>query len=472
MTHEIELPGQQGAADRFVAEHGHLFRYVVAWQKYITWDGKRWDLDGGDVLMRRYWQDHLRSKIAWIAENKTGADLREALEGAQVMASAAWEGAMVSLCKARTALDFAELDADPYVLNVGNGVLDLRSGELRPHDPEALCTRLAPVDWDPEAQCPKWLDYLAWAMQGDAERVAYLQRFFGLCLTGDAEHELAHFFYGDGGNGKTTVVKTIETILGDYARRAPSRVLMQRKHESHPTELAGMCGRRLVVFAETNENQTIDEQQLKICASKDIVSARRMREDFWDFTPTHKSILLTNNRPRIRGQDDGIWRRIVLVEWGASVEQSEKDPHFGDRFVPELPGILRWAWEGLQRMLADGLRPPAAVREATRIYRSAEDSVTRWIESECTLDPNARTSTTELYAAYSAWAERTFETRLTANAFGRRLTAAGFDAEKAGAGARVRAGLKLRRAGGDRQEARSAALGAFQARLRETPAKA
>jgi putative DNA primase/helicase len=355
-----------------------------------------------------------------------------------------WENAMLTLCQARAPIDHRDLDADPNLLNCANGILDLETGTLYDHDPSANCTRLAPVEWDPNAECPKWLAYLDWAMQGDAERVSYLQRFFGLCLTGDAEHELAHFFWGDGGNGKTTVVKTIEKVLGDYASRAPARMLMRRKHESHPTELAGMCGRRLVVFAETDENQTLDEQTLKLVASKDPVPARRMHEDFWEYVPTHKAVLLTNNKPRIRGQDQGVWRRIVLLEWGASVSDADKDPHFADRFNTELPGILRWAWKGLRSVRASGLRPPAAVREATASYRGDEDSVPKWIEAACALDPRARASAAELYAAYSSWAEMHFETRLTQAAFGKRLDAAGYQAAKGTGGVRVRTGIRLK----------------------------
>ncbi|MES1185090.1 MAG: phage/plasmid primase, P4 family [Myxococcales bacterium] len=444
MTDAIELPGQQGAAEKFVARYGNLFRYSAAWKKYIAWDGKRWSTDSGTVFVRGLWQQHLRDTLQWIAANVSAKEMPDALEAVSAMANVNWENAMLTLCQARAPIDYRVLDADPNLLNCNNGIVDLASGELYDHDPTAHCTRLAPVNWEPSAECPKWLDFLTWAMQGDSDRVAYLQRFFGLCLTGDAEHELAHFFWGDGGNGKTTAIKTLEKILGDYARRAPARVLMQRKHESHPTELAGMCGRRLVVFAETNENQTLDEQMLKLVASKDVISARRMHEDFWDYAPTHKAVLLTNNRPRIRGQDEGVWRRIVLLEWGASVTEANKDPHYADRFDAELPGILRWAWEGLRAARADGLRPPAAVREATADYRGAEDSVPQWIETACVLDPKAKAGAGELYAAYSAWAEMHFETRLTQTAFGKRLDAVGCAAAKGTGGARVRTGIRLR----------------------------
>ncbi len=445
MTNDVELPGQQGAADKFVARYGHMFRYATAWRKYITWDGKRWNEEQCSELVRQQSHNHLKDTLVWIASNVPRDEMPDALDGVKNMSDVNYENAMLTLCQARTTFDFRQLDAEPYLLNCNNGVLDLKTGDLYEHDPEAFCTRLAPVDWDPAAECPEWLAYLDWAMQGDADRVAYLQRFFGLCLTGDAEHELAHFFYGDGGNGKTTVVKTIETILGDYARRAPANLLMQRKHESHPTEKAHMCGRRLIVFAETNENQTIDEQVLKVVSSKDTITARRMREDFWDFAPTHKAVLLTNNKPRVRGQDEGVWRRIVLVEWGASVSEAEKDPHFPDRFVPELPGILRWAWQGLQRVLTSGgLKPPEAIKQSSREYRAAEDSLPRWIEAECVVDANASETSEALYGKYSAWAERCFEARLTLTAFGRRLTDAGYEGGKADGGKRIRRGLRLK----------------------------
>lgn len=440
----IVLPGQQGAADVFVAARGSAFRYIAQWRKYITWDGQRWNQDAGDALVRKLWQEHLRDVIN-VTLTGGSESPKEALKEAAKMSDAHYESAVLLLCQARTLADFRDFDADGYVLNCANGIVDLRSGVLRPHDPSAMCTRFAPVAWEPAAQCPKWLEYLRWAMQGDAERVAYLQRFFGLCLTGDAEHELAHFFWGEGGNGKTTVLKTIEMLLGDYATRAQAKLLMQRKHEPHPTELAALCGRRLVVLAETNENQTLDEQQLKVVASKDPISARRMREDFWTFAPTHKSVLLTNNRPRIRGQDDGVWRRIVLVEWGARVADVEKDPHFGDRFVPELPGILQWAHAGLLEVLRTGrLAAPTSIDATTREYRHAEDSVGRWLDARCSRDRSFVGAAGELYADYSKWADTNNETWLTSQAFGKRLAALGFESSKA-SGERAWRGLRLGR---------------------------
>jgi putative DNA primase/helicase len=439
---KIELPGEQGAAEKFVARWGHVFRYIAPWKKFIAWDGKRWHVESGNVLVRSLWQHHFRETIKWIVENLSGKELGDALDAQPQRATAKYEGAMLTLCQARTMLDYRALDANAWILNVDNGILDLRTGVLQPHAPEALCTRLAPVVWDPNAQCPLWINYLAWCMQGDLERVEYLQRFFGLCLTGDAEYELAHFFFGEGDNGKTTAVKTIETLLGDYARRAPAKMLMTTKYPGHPTDVAGLHGRRLVVFAETNENQTLDEQQLKVCSSKDTISARRMNEDFWDFQPTHKALLLTNNKPRVRGQDKGIWRRIRLVEWGAQVAESEKDEHFGDRFIPELPGILRWAHEGLAKVLRDGMKAPASIENATKEYRENEDSVSRWIGEWCTTGDGMSEMGATLLAAYQAWATGNDGTYMTATAFGRRLGALGYPLHEVRKG-NLRIGLKL-----------------------------
>jgi putative DNA primase/helicase len=439
---KIELPGEQGAAERFVGRWGHVFRYIPQWKKYIAWDGKRWHVESGNVLVRSLWQHHFRETIKWIVENLAGEELASALDAQRLKANAKYENAMLTLCQGRTMASYHDLDANAWILNVDNGILDLRTGVLSPHAPEAMCSKLAPVVWDPDAQCPLWIEYLAWCMQGDLERVDYLQRFFGLCLTGDAEHELAHFFFGEGGNGKTTVVKTIEMLLGDYARRAPAKMLMTSKYPGHPTELAGMHGRRLVVFAETNENATLDEQQLKVCSSKDTISARRMNEDFWDFQPTHKALLLTNNRPRVRGQDKGIWRRIRLVEWGAQVSETEKNEHFGDRFVPELPGILKWAHEGLVKVLHDGMKPPASIEAATKGYQESEDSVSRWVGEFCTTGSNMSDMGSKLFEAYQSWAATNFETYMTATAFGRRLTALGYPAEPDRKGSR-RIGLRF-----------------------------
>jgi putative DNA primase/helicase len=417
---------EQGDADHFAREHGMRVRWVAGWDHYIGWNGQRWTLEGGEIIARQAWQDSLRGMLRSAAATGDETERKTLTGYARKRMSKKAEDATLGLARSRLVIEHRQLDADPWALNLANGTLDLHSMTLGAHDSARLCTKLAPVAWDERATCPRWLDFLQWAMCGDRELVTYLQRFFGLCLTGDASHEVLHVFHGDGGNGKTTAVVVFEGLLGDYAIRAPAKLLMAARHEAHPTEFADFAGRRLVTLAETREDQELDDQVLKLVASRDEIAARRMREDFWRFAPTHKSLLLTNHRPRVAGQDHGIWRRIVLVPWAATIDESKKDRDLPSKLKAELPGILAWAAQGLRDVLRDGLRPPQAVAKATEDYRTNEDAVARWIAAECDTGNDKSARARPLCEAFNAWAHGAREARLSERAFAARLARLGY----------------------------------------------
>jgi P4 family phage/plasmid primase-like protien len=438
---------EQGDAALFAAKHAGRIRYVEAWSKYIGWDGKRWTLEGGERLARTAWRDNLRDMLRDAAKETDPDRVKKLTEYARKRMTSAAEESTIKLAKALLHVNHKSLDADPYVLNLENGILDLRTMQLGPHDPAKLCTRLAPVLWEPGATCPAWLSFLNWAMCGRQDLIDYLQRFFGLCLSGDSSHEKLHVFFGDGSNGKTTVIMVAEGMLGDYAARAPSKLLMKARHEAHPTEIADFAGCRMVTLAETEEDQQIDEQILKLIASKDPTKARRMREDFWEFEPTHKSILLTNHKPRVLGQDRGAWRRLVLVPWEATIEDDRKDTQLPNRLKDtELPGILQWAAAGYLAVQRDGLRPPKPVQDATAGYRIDEDTVARFVESECERGAEFSVQARPLCESFNAWARSGRSGLLSERAVAKRMTALGF-AKEARKDATYWIGVRLRQGG-------------------------
>ncbi|HEX3871321.1 MAG TPA: phage/plasmid primase, P4 family [Pirellulales bacterium] len=419
---------EQGDAALFAAKHSGTIRYVEAWNKYIGWDGKRWTLEGGERLARTAWRDNLRDMLRDAAKETDDDRVKKLTEYARKRMTSAAEESTIKLAKAILHVSHKQLDADPYLLNLENGILDLRTMQLGPHDPAKLCTRLAPVRWEPGAMCPAWLSFLNWAMCGRQDLIDYLQRFFGLCLSGDSSHEKLHVFFGDGSNGKTTVIMVAEGMLGDYAARAPSKLLMKARHEAHPTEIADFAGCRMVTLAETEEDQQIDEQILKLIASKDPMKARRMREDFWEFEPTHKSILLTNHKPRVLGQDRGAWRRLVLVPWEATIEDERKDTQLPNRLVAtELSGILQWAAHGWWAVHTNGLRPPQPVEAATAEYRADEDAVARFLEAECERGDTFSVQARPLCEAFNAWARSGRSGLLSERAVAKRMTVLGFE---------------------------------------------
>lgn len=249
---------------------------------------------------------------------------------------------MVSLARSEPGVPVRpdELDQDPWLLNILNGTIDLRNGELGPHDPDHMITKLAPVGYDPTASCPLWLQFLDKIMDGNEGLIQFLKRAIGYSLTGIIREHVLFVCHGDGRNGKSTFLETILGLLGDYSRKAPPSLLMLKRGKAHPTERAMLYGSRFVPAIESAEDNKFEEAIVKELTGGDTISARRMREDFWDFSPTHHLWLATNHKPVITGTDSGIWSRIALIPFSITIPEQERDTTLAETLQAEWPGIL------------------------------------------------------------------------------------------------------------------------------------
>jgi putative DNA primase/helicase len=351
--------------------------------------------------------------------------------------------AMINLARSEAGVPVrpADLDADPMLLNVLNGTIDLRTGGLRPHRPADMITKLAPVEYEDTARCPLWLDFLEKVFRGDRDLITYVQRLVGYCLTGDVREQALPIFWGAGSNGKSTLVTTVMGVLGeDYAVKAPRDLLLARKGDQHPTKVARLFGRRLAVCSELAEGEALDEALVKDLTGGDLLTARAMREDYWQFRPTHKVVLVTNHKPEIRGTDEGIWRRPRLVPFTAYFwdpdrpedrakglpAEYRKDTGLMDRLRAELSGILAWAVEGCLAWRRHGLGSAAAVTDATGVYRAEQDTLSGFLEEECVLEAGRSAKAAELYGRYVFWCRRAAEEPVSMKAFGAALGRRGF----------------------------------------------
>jgi putative DNA primase/helicase len=211
-----------------------------------------------------------------------------------------------------------QMDTHPWLLNCANGTLDLKRGNLREHQQEDYLTKLCPFEFHPEAKAPTWEKFLMQILVRES-LIRFVQKLMGYSLTGDVSEHILAIFWGVGANGKSTLINAILTVLGeDYAIKANRDLFMARKQDNHPAQLARLFGKRLVVALETHEGARLDEGLVKELTGGDPICARRMREDPWQFVPTHKAILVTNHKPEIRGTDEGIWRRQRLVPFTVS----------------------------------------------------------------------------------------------------------------------------------------------------------
>jgi len=317
-----------------------------------------------------------------------------------------------------------QLDADPWLLNAENGTIDLKAGELREHRREDLITKLAPVDYDPDANAPIFEAMLVRILPTEALR-RFVQRAIGYAASGTVSEEFLVILYGVGANGKSTLVNVVMDALGDYAMQAAPDLLLA-KHGAHPTELADLFGARFVASVETDEGRRFAEGLVKQLTGRDPIKARRMREDFWQFDPTHTIFLATNHKPEVRGTDHAIWRRLKLVPFGVAIPEAEQDKKLPEKLRAELPGILAWIVGGCVSYQRDGLCEPGEVRTATEGYRSEMDVLAAFIEDRCVVHPKAEVPATPLYQAYNDWCAENGESSGSQRRFGGRLRERGF----------------------------------------------
>lgn len=301
-------------------------------------------------------------------------------------------GELANLC----GVDIEKLDANPWEINTLSGIVDLRDGSLKPHDPAARMTKLCPVKYVPDAKCPKFEAFLKQIMGGNYNLTSFLQRWFGYCATGSVREQKFAIHHGDGSNGKGTLMGAIQDVFGtDYAGEVPTGMLTAGKSDNrHPTEIADLRGRRMATSSEGKEDETLREDLIKRATGGDRLKGRFMRQDFFEFTPTHKLQLFTNHRPRILGTDYAIWRRVMLipylVKFGTQEELDKgivhflKDPKMVEGgFKSEREGIFAWIVRGAVDWYQNGLRPPQEVIASTLGYKNEQDGMGQFISEQC-----------------------------------------------------------------------------------------
>lgn len=423
------LTTDQANAQRLKDSFGSLV--FVAAGRWHVWDGKRWVADESDVY--RYacrLSDLVRGEAkTWTARATAAEVAGNAAEATTMKAVAQALGkwalkcemkgtieAAIGLARKMLTVDSEALDRDPWALNCENGTVDLRTGQMRRHDPADYITRLVPVRYRPDAACGEWARVLG-EITGDVEVTDYLQRWFGYCLTAHTREQCFVVHWGEGSNGKSLVLDLMAETMGDYADTAAPGLLVATKGDRHPTEIASLFGRRMVTAHESGEGVVLREDFVKQATGGDRLTARHMREDFFTFAPTHKIQLLTNHKPQVKGQDEGIWRRVQLVPYVVSfgtVEQVQrgertwvKDMELPARLRGELEGILAWRVRGAVEWAQRGLQAPLAVRTASAEYRSQQDRIGQFVGECCELGSEFSEALTDgmggLYPAYVSW---------------------------------------------------------------------
>jgi P4 family phage/plasmid primase-like protien len=427
-----------GNGERIVALFGPEIRYCIEMKKWLVWDGKRWAVDDMNVI---------RQKAKQMARLLFSQSLNNGPLEKHARASESFAAGTAALSYAATEpgipISANELDQQMYLLNCPNGVVDLRSGELLPHNREFLITKLCPVHYDPKADCPKFKDFIEWAMGANrdaeltertAQLVGFLQRAFGSALTSNVQDKALFVFYGlKGNNGKTTLLTLVRDLLGkDYSTQISIETIMTAAKNQDATmraDLADLRGIRFAVTSEVEKEHKLNSRLIKyLTGGMSEIKSCRKYENPIEFRASHHLFMDCNHRPRITDTDDAIWKRMKLVPFDVRISDDELDRELPDKLRVESSGVLAWMVRGCRVWLRDGLSDPPEVGDAGAEWRDHDDPLKEFVEDCCEVDdPDYFISAQDLAAGYEWWAKSAREKYpLGREAFNERLMSKGF----------------------------------------------
>lgn len=421
-------------ANALLEEHGHAIRFCAERNVWYVYDGRRWVEDYSTVKVEEFAKTTLLvraiefEKVALTLDEPKRGKLRSLSLGLKKSSTI-----QNAVRLARTSPDIqvspADFDANPMLLNVQNGILNLETGSLGRHDPRQLQTKLIPIDYDAEALCPIFQTFLSTSIP-DAEVADFIQVLTGYFLTGKTNEQKVFFFIGNGANGKSVLVQAIRSLLGEYAVIAQDDLLVKKKFQTHPASAAELKGARLATCNEVEGSAPLSEASVKKLTGGDTLQARRMKENFFRFEPTHKLLMVMNSQPTIAETDVGITRRLVVVPFNVVIPPEQRDLKLSEKLKNESSGILAWAVEGCRRWQKEGLRTPDAVDMRTAEFISDNDPLKSFIEARCIRQGSVKKG--EFFKAFTAYCAETATNELTTRQVAESMHQKGFKEKKSG----------------------------------------
>jgi putative DNA primase/helicase len=392
---------------RLAARHGCDMRFTAE-RGWLTYDGRRWRVDEKGVRIQGFAK---ATALSLYDEIQGSFHQKAAFTHARRSQSRAAIDNMVKLARDETGIPVGlnDFDADPSLLNVANGTIHLKTGQLHTHRREDLITNIVDIPFDPNAECELWDAFLWRITDHNDELYAYLRRLTGYLLAGDTTDQSLHFLYGSGANGKSVFCEILMKLLGGYAVVVSPELIMAKHHGGIPNDIARLRGVRAALMNETKQGSKFDEAKLKDLTGGDTLTGRFLHQEFFDFSPTHKLIIRGNHKPAIQGTDDGIWRRLRLIPFSVHIPLAEQDKNLLGKLTQELPGILQWALRGHREWREDGLKPPTIVMDAVREYRSESDTLGQFIDEHCVLRSLAQVKSSFFFENYQSFCQKSGE---------------------------------------------------------------
>jgi putative DNA primase/helicase len=431
-------------AERLKMRHGRDIRYNAAWKKWLVWNGTHWQVDDGALIHGR----GLESVRSIYDELTKTNDWRERLEIEKYAILSESTRRREAFVKAASLMDDLNvtsegLDPNPWLLNVKNGTINVLTGEFREHRQEDMITKTANVEYDPNADCPLWKQFVREIMDYKADVISFVQTVVGWALTGDTSEQAMFILFGSGANGKSTFLNTIMYLLGDYAIATPTETFMRKTGDQITNDIARLRGTRFVTTTEAEQGRRLSEPIIKQITGNDRMTARFLYGEFFNFVPTFKIFMATNHKPVIKGTDYGIWRRIKLIPFTTRIPEEKQDKELEGKLKAEASGILNWLLEGTARWKVERLKAPPDILNATAEYRGEMDVIGNFIKECCIQKPGLTIRIRELFKAYQEWCEENNERACSERFLGLRLKEMGYERCRT-AEARYWSGLALR----------------------------
>lgn len=419
-----------GNAHRLIDLFGQDIRYSYIDKKWLYYDGRKWCVDNCGAIERVADKaiDAMAAEeklyIQQAAEDDEMGEASDRLKAFRKHYKASRsnksKNAMVKEAQHHVPVMPSQLDKYKMHINTPSGVLDLKTGELRPHNPEAYFTKITSVEYSDKADCPLWLQFLDDIFGGNKDLIRYVQKAVGYSLTGSTAEQCVFFLFGTGRNGKSTFLDVIRDIMGDYASNIQPETIMIRPTQSNAvnSDIARLKGARLVTSVEPNEGVRINEGLLKQLTGDDVVTARKLYGDEFEFKPEFKLWMATNHKPIIRGTDTGIWRRVHMIPFTMQIPEDKIDRKLKYKLHRELPAIFSWAVDGCVLYQREGLSMPLAVLNMVKEYRREMDVISAFVDDRCVEGEGRYESAAALYAAYVEWCDANNEYKMSNTKFG------------------------------------------------------
>lgn len=410
-----------GNADRFVNKFEDTVRYSYVDKGWYFYNGKKWEFDlVGHV--KKLTEEVIQDMKLELAYCKDEDEEKQFFKHLKYTRNNRGKTNMLKESEHRLPILPGEFDKRKDIFNCMNGVVGLKNRKLYAHNHKQYLSKMSYVEYTDNIDCPMWIEFLNQIFDNDTELIHYIQKAVGYSMSGSTKEQCVFFCYGNGRNGKSTFLDIIAAIMGDYATNIqPETVMIQNRQSGANSDIARLKGARFVTTVEPNEGARINEGLLKQLTGGDTVTARHLYGREFEFEPEFKLWMSTNHKPIIRGRDLGIWRRMHLIPFTVQIPDDKVDKNLKYKLKKELTGILNWAVEGALKWHREGLKMPNAVQEAVKEYKSEMDVISAFLE-QCTVRGIGEVKASELYKAYTNWADENNEYKMSNTKFGKEVS--------------------------------------------------